>query len=504
MRFMEARQADCIHSDCPHSRVQSPPSVTSDIPARLDRLPWSRFHTLVIIALGITWILDGLEVTLAGSLAGAIASSPALTLTGGQAGLTASAYLAGAVGGALFFGWLTDRLGRKKLFTLTVLLYLTATILSGLSWSFWSFVLFRFLTGAGIGGEYAAVNATIQELIPARSRGFVDLTINGSFWLGAAIGALGSVLALGHPEWIDQETGWRASFVIGGLIGFIVLLLRRWIPESPRWLMTHGRPGEADEAMHQIETMVAKDRPDNALPPIPPTRLRLRTDVKSWFLPSLHSLFTQYRDRTILAAVLMGAQAFCYNALLFTYALVLNKFEGVSNAQVGFYIFPFALGNFLGPLLLGRWFDTLGRKTMITGTYLLSGLLMTLVGLLFGAGMLDATAQTVAWTIVFFFASAAASSAYLTVGENFPLEVRAVAIAIFYALGTGIGGIAGPALFGHLIDAGRNAVMWGYAAGGALMMAAGLVELRLGVDAENKSLEEIALPLSSLPLLESR
>ena len=468
----------------------------TNVPQRMDRLPWSRFHTLVVIALGITWILDGLEVTLVGSLSGAIAASPRLRLTETEVGLTASAYLAGAVLGALFFGWLTDRLGRKKLFTITVLIYLVATIASGFAWNFWSFALFRAITGAGIGGEYAAVNATIQELIPARKRGFTDLCINGSFWVGAALGAVGATVAL-DPAVINPELGWRIAFIIGGVIGIFVLFLRRFIPESPRWLMTHGRPEEASEVVTAIEKRVEHETGE-PLPPVPPGSLRLHRHKGGWFKASLHVLVDQYRSRTVLGVALMGSQAFCYNAVLFTYALVLTKFYDVPSGRVGWFILPFALGNFMGPLLLGRFFDTLGRKRMITATYALAGILMAVVGWMFAQNWLDATQQTLAWTVIFFFASAAASSAYLTVGETFPLEVRAVAISVFYALGTGLGGIAGPAVFGNLIQTGsRGEVLIGYLIGGGLMVGAAVVEWVLGVDAERRSLEEVAPPLSA-------
>ncbi len=468
----------------------------TNVPQRMDRLPWGRLHTLVVVALGITWILDGLEVTLVGSLSGAIADSPRLQLTAQEVSLTASAYLAGAVVGALFFGWLTDRLGRKKLFTVTVLIYLVATIASGFSWNFWSFVVFRFITGAGIGGEYAAVNATIQELIPARKRGFTDLCINGSFWVGAALGAVGATVAL-DPAVINPELGWRVAFVIGGVIGIFVLFLRRFIPESPRWLMTHGRPEEASEVVSGIEARVEHET-GQPLPPVPPGMLRLHRHKGGWFKASLRVLAVEYRSRTVLGVALMGSQAFCYNAVLFTYALVLTRFYGVESRHVGWFILPFALGNFMGPLLLGRFFDTLGRKKMITATYALSGILMAAVGWMFARGWLDATQQTFAWTVIFFFASAAASSAYLTVGETFPLEVRAVAISVFYALGTALGGIAGPAVFGHLIQTGsRDEVLLGYLLGGGLMVGAAVVEWVLGVDAERRSLEEVAPPLSA-------
>ncbi len=468
----------------------------TDVPARLDRLPWSRFHWLVVIALGITWILDGLEVTLVGSLSGAIAESPSLHLSGGQIGWSASAYLAGAVGGALLFGWLTDRLGRKKLFSITVAIYAVATVLTGLSWNFWAFAAFRFMTGTGIGGEYAAVNATIQELIPARRRGFTDLVINGSFWLGAALGAGGAVVAL-NPRIVPPEVGWRAAFVVGGVIGMVVLFLRRWIPESPRWLMTHGQPEQAAHVVAGIERRVERET-GRPLPEVPGPKLRLRRDVRAWYLASFEALFRRYPRRTVLGISLMAAQAFCYNAVLFTYALILTNFYGIKSGNVGLFMLPFALGNFLGPLLLGRMFDAVGRKPMITATYALSGVLMAFTGWLFAQGALSAVEQTAAWTGIFFVASAAASSAYLTVGESFPLEVRAVAISIFYAFGTAVGGIAGPALFGALIETGsRHEILWGYLLAGGLMLGAAGVEAVLGVAAEKRPLEEVARPLSS-------
>src|SRR6195952_2672560 len=469
----------------------------TNVPNRLDRLPWSRFHWLVIIALGIAWILDGLEVTIVGSLSGALPESPLLHLTGSEIGAAASAYLIGAVGGALFFGWLTDRLGRKKLFTVTVLVYLVATIACGLSWDFWSFAFFRFLTGAGIGGEYAAVNATIQEMIPARRRGFIDLVVNGSFWLGAAIGALGAYVVL-DPAIMPPEIGWRAAFIIGGLLGFIVLLLRRFLPESPRWLMTHGQPEEAERVVTQIEDRIQHET-GRPLPPVPPGFLTLRTDVQSWFAAGSKSLVTTYRRQAWLGGRLVAAQAFCYNAVFFTYALVLTRFYNISSGNVGLFMLPFAIGNFLGPLVLGRLFDTIGRRIMITATYGLSGVLMGLTGWMFALGWLDAVQQTLAWTVIFFFASAAASSAYLTVGESFPLEVRAIAIALFFAFGTGVGGVAGPLLFGALIDTGsRFSIFYGYLLGGVLMVVAAVVAGFLAVNAERRPLEEIAPPLSAV------
>jgi MFS family permease len=480
---------------------QQPPAADAvfetDVPARLDRLPWSRFHVLVVVSLGVAWVLDGLEVTIVGSLSGALTSRETLHLSASDVGLAASAYLVGAVGGALLFGWLTDWLGRKRLFSVTVAIYVLATLACGASWNLWSFALFRFLTGAGIGGEYAAVNATIQELIPARMRGFTDLVINGSFWLGAAAGALGALVVL-NPAILPAAYGWRAAFIIGGVLGLIVMFLRRFIPESPRWLMTHGQPEEAARVVTTIEERVAHET-GRPLPPVPHQALRLRRDITSWFGAGIMALLFQYRRRTLYGVALMAAQAFCYNAVFFTYALVLTRFYQVPAPRIGMFILPFALGNFAGPLLLGRLFDTLGRRPMIIATYALSGVLMIGTGALFAANLLDATQQTAAWTAIFFVASAAASAAYLTVGESFPLEVRAIAISLFYALGTALGGVAGPLVFGHLIDTGsRIAIFWGYALGGGLMLLAAIVAAVLGVAAERRSLEDVAPPLSAV------
>ena len=465
--------------------------VETDIPARLDNLPFGRFHVLVIAALGITWIFDGLEVTLAGALSGALKQSPVLRFTNTDIGIAGTAYLLGAVVGALFFGWLTDRWGRKKLFFITLTVYLIAAALTGLSWDLWSFVLFRFLTGAGIGGEYAAINSTIQELVPARIRGHTDLAINGSFWVGAAIGAIGSIILL-DPEFFDPETGWRLAFFIGAGLGVIVFFMRMWLPESPRWLMTHGRADEAERIVADIERRLGVTPPAVPLP-----RVRL---VARRFTPlreAFHSLFQVHRTRAIVGLTLMAAQAFFYNAIFFTYALVLTDFFGIPGAHVGWYILPFAVGNFLGPVLLGRLFDTRGRRPMIFFTYMMSGLLLAVSGSLFALGLLSVQTQTIAWMVIFFFASSAASSAYLTVSETFPLEVRALAIAIFYAIGTGIGGAIGPWLFGQLIDTGsRLSLFAGYLLAALLMIVAAIVAWRLTVPAERKPLETVARPLA--------
>jgi len=467
--------------------------VESDVPARLDALPWSRFHTLVIVALGITWVLDGLEVTLAGAVSGALKESPALRLTDADVGLSASAYLAGAVMGALFFGWLADRFGRKRLFFVTLGVYIAGTAATAFANDFAVLALCRFVTGAGIGGEYSAINSAIQELIPARYRGRTDLAVNGSFWLGAALGAAGSSVLLA-PGLLPTDTGWRVAFGLGAVLGLGILFLRPFLPESPRWLLLHGRADEAEQIAAGIERAAGTAvTPAATLP-----RLRLRIRERSaGFVDLGVSLFRRYPRRATLGLVLMTAQAFCYNAIFFTYALVLGRFHGVPSSEVGLYLLPFAAGNFAGPLVLGRLFDTWGRRQMIAMTYALSGLLLALTAMLFVAGLLDAATQTLAWTCVFFFASAAASSAYLVVSESFPVEVRALAIAFFYALGTGIGGIGAPWLFGALIGTGEPAaVAWGYALGAVLMLAASAVALWLGIAAERKPLEEVARPLS--------
>jgi len=468
-------------------------TIDTDIPARLDALPFGRFHLLVISALGITWILDGLEVTLAGALSGELKASSGLNLSDAQIGIAGSSYLCGAVVGAFFFGWLTDRSGRKKLFSITLAVYLAATAATGLSWDAWSFILFRFLTGAGIGGEYAAINSAIQELIPARLRGWTDLLINGSFWIGAAIGAGGAIVLL-NPNVIDPEIGWRLAFLIGTLIGLSILVMRHWVPESPRWLMTHGFVKEADAVVADIEKRLEPPtRADTRKAP----RVRLRMRDHTPLAEVARVLFRTYRTRTLVGLVLMTAQAFFYNAIFFTYALVLGNFYNTPADRIGWYILPFAAGNVLGPVLLGRLFDTIGRKVMIASTYGVSGLLLALTAYLFSQNLLSAQALTVAWMIVFFFASAAASSAYLTVSEIFPLEMRALAIAFFYAIGTGVGGVIGPVLLSMLISTGsRASVAIGYLIGAALMMGAAVVEAIWGIAAERKPLEEVSRPLS--------
>ena len=446
----------------------------------------------MVVALGITWVLDGLEVTLAGSIAGALQESPVLHFSEAEVGLVNTAYLIGAVTGAFLFGYLTDRFGRKMLFMVTLGLYLTATAATALSWNFASFALFRLLTGAGIGGEYAAINSAIQELVPARFRGRTDLAINGSFWLGAALGALGAVIFL-RPGMLPPDWGWRAAFGIGAVLGLVILLLRRWVPESPRWLMLHDRLPEADAVTAEIEKRVEGHR-------LPPAKEKIRLAVSTRYSMAtvVLAVIREYPRRAVLGLALMSAQAFFYNAIFFSYALVLTRFFNVPSAAIGWYVLPFALGNFVGPLVLGHLFDTIGRKPMIAFTYALSGVLLALVGFAFREAWVDAATLTACWTAIFFFASAAASAAYLTVSESFPLEARALAIAFFYAVGTASGGAVAPYLFATLIGTGeRGDVYLGYLFGAALMIGAAVVELLIGVKAERQSLESVAKPISS-------
>ncbi|HWY51409.1 MAG TPA: MFS transporter [Chthoniobacterales bacterium] len=470
-------------------------TIESYVPARLDRMPWSRWHWLIVVSLGATWILDGLEVTLAGSLGGILTRRETLGLTDTEVGATATCYLAGAVIGALLFGYGTDQFGRKKLFFITVAVYLIGTALSAFSWNFASYAFFRAVTGAGIGGEYAAINSAIDELIPARLRGRVDLMINGSYWVGAALGS-GATLILLDPNRFPISLGWRFAFGIGATLGLVVILFRRWIPESPRWLMIHGRNAEAEAIVDEVERRIVGDPGTLPAHDSPPTRIRTRTHTpwrEIW-----NAVAHEHRHRSFLGFVLMTTQAFFYNAIFFTYALVLMRFYRVPEQSVGLYLLPFAVGNFFGPLVLGHLFDTIGRKKMIAATYGISGILLALTGWVFEAGLLTAQTQTLAWMIIFFVASAAASSAYLTVSEIFPLEIRAFAIAIFYAVGTLTGGVFAPLLFGWIIQTGsKSALFAGYLAAAVLMIAGAIVELWIGVAAERRPLEDVTAPLSS-------
>ncbi len=471
-----------------------PETIRTTISARLDRLPWSRWHWLIVIALGITWVLDGLEVTLAGTIGGVLKES--LHMSDAQVGQSATFYLTGAVIGALFFGWLTDRLGRKKLFTVTLLVYLVATAATAFSWNFHSYSLFRFITGLGIGGEYAAINSAIDELIPARVRGRIDLIINSTYWLGAALGA-GVTVILFNGHLVPQDIAWRFAFGLGAVLGLGIIFLRHYVPESPRWLVIHGRNDEAEKIVADVEATVSQET-RSALPPQEEDAIEIHPRTHTSFKEIWGAMTGENLSRTFLGLTLMIAQAFFYNAIFFTYALVLERYYQIPPTKAGYYIFPFAIGNVLGPVLIGHLFDTVGRKKMISLTYALSGVLLIVTGWLFHQNLLTATTQTACWTAIFFVASAAASSAYLTVSEVFPLEVRAMAISIFYAIGTLIGGAGAPALFGALIESqSRTPLTWGYLTAALLMIAAAVVEWFLGIAAEGRSLESISRPLSA-------
>ena len=474
--------------------------VESRVPARMDRLPWSRWHWLVIAALGITWILDGLEVTMVGNVAAVLTDPEAgLGLTEGQVGLAGGIYIAGACTGALFFSYLTDKYGRKKLFLITLAIYLIFTVLTAFSWNFWSFVIFRFFTGTGIGGEYAAIYSAIDELIPARLRGQVALAISGSYWGGAALGSLMAV-ALLSEAFVPVFYGWRLAFGVGAILGIGVLLIRRYVPESPRWLATHGRNDEAERVVGAIEERVKEGTGREELPPVDEDEtITIEQRRSIGFTPIFRAMFQMYPKRTVLGLVLMGTQAFLYNAVLFTYGLILSNYYGVPGTNVGLYLAVFAIGNLTGPLLLGRFFDRVGRRPMISGCYFTSGALLAMSGYLFYLDLLSATTLTAIWTVMFFFASSAASAAYLTVSEVFPMEIRAMAIALFYAIGTALGGITGPIIFGQLIGTGdRTDLLFGFGIAAALMILAAIVELILGVRAEQRSLEDIATPLTAI------
>ncbi len=473
--------------------TMSAKTIETKIPARLDRLPWSPWHRLVLAGLGTVWILDGLEVTIVGSLSDRL-TEPAsgLGLTASNIGFAAAMYVVGACVGALFFGHLTEKYGRKRLFMVTMFVYLVATVLTAFSFAPWWFFLCRFLTGTGIGGEYAAINSAIDELMPARLRGRIDLIINGSYWLGAAAGAALTIVLL-NPSVLPKDIGWRVAFGLGAVLGLAVLLVRRSLPESPRWLFIHGRDEEAEQIVADIERQVAEETGDQ-LDDVPDDKsLEIKQRETTSFVEIGRTLLSTYPKRTLLGLSLFVGQAFLYNAVFFTQGLVLTTFFGVGSGSAGWYILPLALGNFLGPLLLGRLFDTVGRRVMISVCYIGSGLLLVLTATVLGS--LSATTLTLMWCAVFFLASAGTSAAYLTVSEIFPMETRSMSIALFYAVGTGLGGIIGPLLFGKLVATNHlHNVALGYYLGAALMIAGGVVEAFIGVEAEQKPLEEVAAP----------
>ncbi|WP_326691870.1 MFS transporter [Streptomyces sp. NBC_01795] len=472
--------------------------LRSLIPARVDRMPWSGFHTKMIAALGCAWILDGLEITVASSVTSILTNEDTLGLSSSEAGLIATVYLIGQVLGALFFGRMADRFGRRKLFLLTFGVYMFGSGLTALTFGQgpgWDAYLYltRFIAGAGIGGEYAAINSAIQEMMPARFRGRVDLLVNGTYWAGAIVGTIAELLILGH---FDDGTAWRIGFLLGPVLGFSVLFVRRNLPESPRWLIMNGRETEAEEAISRIEEAVLKH--GKTLPPVDENAgIEISESAHSTYLTLLRVLFKQYPQRAVLASTLMITQSFLYNAIFFTYTLVLTKFYGVPDDRAPMYLLAFAAGNLVGPIALGPLFDIVGRRRMIAGTYLFSGCALGVTATLFVADVLTAFTQTTAWCVIFFFASAGASSGYLTAGEIFPLEVRGKAIALFFAIGQGAGA-SGPYLYGWLIGDGsdRGRLFIGFLLGAAIMIVGGLAEVFLGVDAERKPLEAVAKPLS--------
>ena len=473
-------------------------TIRSLIPARLDRLPWSPFHTRLVLALGVAWVLDGLEITVASAIAETLTEPTTLGLSPTAVGLIATVYLIGEVVGALFFGRHSDRLGRRKLFMLTLGVYLggsgltALTLGSGPGWIAFLYAT-RFIAGMGIGGEYAAINSAIDELIPARYRGRIDIAINGTYWFGAILGTLGSLIFLNV---FDPSLGWRLGFLIGPVLGLFILVLRRHLPESPRWQVMHGRKDEAEESIDYIENEVRDG--GRTIPEVDDSKaIELRPERSHGYIALLRVLFKTYPKRSILGATLMITQSFLYNSIFFTYTIVLGTFYGVEASATPWYLIAFAVGNFIGPLALGHLFDTLGRRKMIAGTYILSGVLLAISAFLFNAGLLNALTQTIAWCIIFFFASAGASSAYLTVSEIFPLEVRAMAIAVFFAIAQGFGAL-GPVLYGALIGDGSNPTLlvYGYLLAAVIMIIGGLVETFLGIDAENKPLEDVAQPLT--------
>ena len=475
-------------------------SIRTLIPARLDRLHWSPFHTRMVLGLGGAWILDGLQITIASSVTGELTKPSTLGMTSAQIGLIASVYLLGEMVGALVFGKRSDRLGRRRLFIYTLLLYFIGTGLAAFvtghhtGWLVF-FYATRFVAGMGIGGQYAAINSAIDEMMPSKYRGRVDIWINGSYWAGAILGSFASYIFLNN---FAANVGWRLAFLMGPLLALIVIVIGRTLPESPRWLVTHGREAEAEANITKIED--AARRSGEELPPVDESAaITLMPEKQYGYLVFLRLVFHEYPKRAILGATLMITQSFLYNAIFFTYALVLTQFYGVSSKTVPIYGLAFSVGNLLGPLFLGPLFDSLGRKKMIAGTYIISGVLLGVSAFLFDGGNLSATGQTLMWVVIFFFASAGASAAYLTVSETWPIEIRAEAIAVFFAIGS-IAGAIGPALYGALIGNGssRTGLFIGYLVGAGIMLIGGIVEILIGINAEGKSLEDITKPLTSV------
>jgi MFS family permease len=472
-------------------------TIDTRIPSRLDRLPWSRFHWRVVIGLGTVWILDGIEVTIVGAVGAVLTEKGSgLGLSVSGVGTAAAIYVFGACVGALFFGQLCDRFGRKRLFLITLGVYIASTVVTAFSFAPWFFYLARFFTGSGIGGEYAAINSAIDELIPARVRGRVDLIINGSYWAGSAAGSLAALLFL-DTAIFAENVGWRLAFGIGALLGLAMMLVRRKVPESPRWLFIHGREEEAEAIVGGIEHELEQET-GQELPEVHDSiRVRQRTVIP--FREIARVAFKTYPKRSILCLALFVGQAFLYNGLVFNLGTLLTTFYGVAAATVPVFIIVFAIGNLLGPLTLGRLFDTVGRKPMISATYLGSAAVAVVLGIVFVSVALTAAWFMALIVVVFFLASAGASAAYLTASEIFPMETRALAIAFFYAIGTAVGGISGPLLFGHLIATGeKGQVAIGFFIGAGVMALGGVAELFFGVKAAGRQLEDIAEPLTAV------
>jgi MFS family permease len=481
-----------------HEAAPTSGAIRSLIPARIDRLPWSPFHTRMVVALGVAWILDGLEITVASSVVALLTKEETLGISSTQAGLIATVYLAGEVVGALFFGSLSDKLGRKKLFIITLAVYLIGsgltafTLSNGAGWLIFLYAT-RFISGMGIGGEYAAINSAIDELIPARFRGRVDIMVNGTYWAGAIIGTLGTLIFLNQ---LSPNIGWRVAFLLGPVLGLVIILVRRNLPESPRWQVMHGHAAEAEKTIDFIENEV--EQGGVQLPRVAEDKaVEIKPAENIGYFALARLLFKEYPKRAVYGATLMITQSFLYNAIFFTYTLVLANFYDVDEKKAPLFLIAFAVGNLSGPFVLGHLFDTIGRKKMISGTYILSGILLAITAFLFKADVLTATTQTIAWCLIFFFASAGASAAYLTVSEIFPQEVRAKAIAVFFAIAQCFGAL-GPVIYGALIGEGadRGPLFGGYLLGAGVMVVGGLVAAFLGVSAEGKSLEDVATPLA--------
>ncbi len=470
--------------------------IETQVPARMDRLPWSRFHWRVVFGLGLVWILDGLEVTMVGNVAARLTEDGSgIDISAGQIGLAAAIYIVGATLGALFFGQLTDRFGRKKLFLLTLMVYIVATVATAFATAPWFFYLTRFFTGAGIGGEYAAINSAIDELIPARVRGRVDLTINGSYWLGAAAGSALALVLL-NTAIFAPDLGWRIAFGLGAVLGLAILVVRRHVPESPRWLFIHGHEEEAERIVGDIEDDVRRETGQELEEPEDTLVVRQRTVIP--FREIAKVAFTKYPKRAVLGLALFVGQAFIYNGVTFNLGTLLNGFYDVSSGMVPLFVIVWALANFAGPVTLGRLFDTVGRKPMIAGTYLGSAAVAVVLGIYLTGAEGNRWIFLAILAVTFFLASSGASAAYLTVSEIFPMETRALAIAFFYAVGTAVGGITGPLLFGRLIESGdRGLVAVAFYIGAGVMAIGGIVEILFGVKAEKGKLEDLAAPLTA-------